>query len=75
MFSFETAELNVVFLFQAWPCNDIGPTEALILLCSYENRTRETLNPKKLEDGEVKLKDLLMEEDFKMACLVSTSLQ
>ena len=38
-----------------------------MLLCSYENRTGETLDPKKLEDGEIKLADLLTEKDFKMA--------
>ena len=46
--------------------NDIGPTEALMLLCSYEKRTRETLDPKKM----IKLSDLLTKEDFKMAHLV-----
>ena len=41
--------------------------EALMLLCSYENHTGTTLDPKKVEDGEVKLQDLLTEEDFAMA--------
>ena len=45
-----------------------------MLLCSYENRTKETLDPKKLESGELKLSDLLTEEDFDMAHLASTSL-
>ena len=38
-----------------------------MLLCSYENRMGKTINPKELEDGSVQLKDLLTEEDFKMA--------
>ena len=38
-----------------------------MLLCSYENHTGKTINPKELEDGSVQLKDLLTEEDFKMA--------
>ena len=37
-----------------------------MLLCSYENRTGKTIEPKELEDGSVQLKDLLTEEDFKM---------
>ena len=51
--------------------SDIGPFEALMLLCSYEERTKETINPKKLESGELKLSDLLTEEDFTMARSVS----
>ena len=51
--------------------SDIGPFEALMLLCSYEERTKETTDPKKLESGELKLSDLLTEEDFAMACSVS----
>ena len=38
-----------------------------MLLCSYENRTGKTIDPKELEDDSVQLKDLLTEEDFKMA--------
>ena len=38
-----------------------------MLLCSYENCTGKTIDPKELEDGSVQLKDLLTEEDFKMA--------
>ena len=38
-----------------------------MLLCSYENCMGKTINPKELEDGSVQLKDLLTEEDFKMA--------
>ena len=38
-----------------------------MLLCSYENCTGKMINPKELEDGSVQLKDLLTEEDFKMA--------
>ena len=51
--------------------SDIGPFEALMLLCSYEERTKETIDPKKLESGELKLSDLLTEEDFTMARSVS----
>ena len=51
--------------------SDIGPFEALMLLCSYEERMKETIDPKKLESGELKLSDLLKEEDFVMACSVS----
>ena len=51
--------------------SDIGPFEVLMLLCSYEERMKETINPKKLESGELKLSDLLTEEDFAMACSVS----
>ena len=51
--------------------SDIGPFVALMLLCSYEERTKETIDPKKLESGELKLSDLLTEEDFTMACSVS----
>ena len=54
--------------------SDIGPFEALMLLCSYEERTKETIDPKKLESGEIKLSDLLTEEDFVMARSVSTVL-
>ena len=60
--------------FQGWPVGDIGPFEALMLLCSYKSHTRETIDPKKLESGELKLGDLLTEEDFKMACSVSNFL-
>ena len=38
-----------------------------MLLCSYENRTKEMINPLKLESGEIKLSDLLMQADFDMA--------
>ena len=41
-----------------------------MLLCSYEDHMGKTINRKELEDGSVQLKDLLTEEDFKMACLV-----
>ena len=51
--------------------SDIGPFEALMLLCSSEERTKETIYPKKLESGELKLSDLLTEEDFAMARSVS----
>ena len=51
--------------------SDIGPFEALMLLCSYEERMKETIDPKKLESGELKLSDLLTEEDFAMARSVS----
>ena len=57
--------------FQGWPVSDIGPFEALMLLCSYEERTKETIDPKKLESGELKLSDLLTEEDFAIARSVS----
>ena len=59
--------LNLLSSLQGWPCDDIGPSEALMLLCSYENRTGKMINPKELEDGSLQLKDLLTEEDFKMA--------
>ena len=51
--------------------SDIAPFEALMLLCSYEERMKETIDPNKLESGELKLSDLLIEEDFAMACSVS----
>ena len=51
--------------------SDIGPFEVLILLCSYEERTKEMINPKKLESGELKLSNLLTEDDFAMARSVS----
>ena len=51
--------------------SDIGPFEALMLLCSYEEKTKETINPKKLESRELKLSNLLTEEDFTMAHSVS----
>ena len=51
--------------------SEIGPFEALMLLCSYEERTKEVIDPKKLESGELKLSDLLTEEDFIMARSVS----
>ena len=54
--------------------SEIGPFEALMLLCSYEERTKETIDPKKLESGELKLSDLLTEEDFVMAHSVSAVL-
>ena len=60
--------------FQGWPVGDIGPFEALMLLCSCESCTRETIDPKKLESRELKLGDLLTKEDFKMACSVSNFL-
>ena len=41
--------------FQGWPVDDIGPFEVLMLLCSYEERMKETIDPKKLESGELKL--------------------
>ena len=69
--------INGFFHLQDQPCDDIGPTEAFILLHSYEKRTKETLDPKKLEDGTLKLSDLLTEEDFAMAhhpsCMILTS--
>ena len=51
--------------------SDIGPFEALMFLCSYEERKKEMIDPKKLESGELKLSDLLTEENFTMACSVS----
>ena len=57
----------MLYPFQGWPCDDIRPTEALMLLCSYENQTAKTIHPKQLEDGTLQLKDLLTEEDFAMA--------
>ena len=60
--------------FQGWPVGDIGPFEALMLLCSYKSCTSETIGPTKLESGELKLGDLLIEEDFKMAHSVSNFL-
>ena len=57
--------------FQGWSVSDIGPFEAPMLLCSCEDRTKETLDPKKLESGELKLSDLLMDEDFAKAHSVS----
>ena len=42
-----------------------------MLLCSYEERTKEVIDPKKLESGELKLSNLLTEEDFIMARSVS----
>ena len=42
-----------------------------MLLCSYKERTKEVIDPKKLESGELKLSDLLTEEDFIMARSVS----
>ena len=50
--------------FQGWPVSNIGSFEALMLLGSYEDRTKESLDLKKLESGELKLSDLLMDEDF-----------
>ena len=41
-----------------------------MLLCSYENRMGKMIDQKEVEDGSVQLKDLLTEEDFKMARLV-----
>ena len=58
------------FFLQGWPVSDIGPFEALMLLCSYEQTTKETIDPLKLESGEVKLSELLTQEDFDMARLV-----
>ena len=66
----ESNLLNSLSSLQGWLCDDIGPSEALMLLCSYENCTGKMTDPKELEDGSVQLKDLLTEEDFKMACLV-----
>ena len=57
---------------QGWPVSDIGPLEALMLLCSYEERTKETIDPHKLESGELKLSDLLTKEDFDMTRLVNS---
>ena len=54
------------FFLQGWPMSDIRPFEALMLLCSYEQRTKETIDPLKLESSEVKLSDLLTQEDFDM---------
>ena len=54
--------------------SEIGPFKALMLLCSYKERTKETIDPKKLESGELKLSDLLTEEDFVMAHSVSVVL-
>ena len=43
-----------------------------MLLCSYENQTGNTTDPKKLEDGTLQLKDFLTKEDFAMAHSVTT---
>ena len=51
--------------------SEIGPFEVLMLLCSYKERTKEVIDPKKLESEELKLSDLLTEEDFIMARSVS----
>ena len=51
--------------------SEIGPFEVLMLLCNYEERMKETIDPKKLESRELKLSDLLTEEDFFMAHSVS----
>ena len=51
-------------ILQGWPTSDIGPSEALMLLCSYEECTKETINPKKLESCELKLSESLTQEDF-----------
>ena len=53
---------------------DIGPLEALMLLCSYENHMGEVIDLLKLEHGKVKLENLLTEENFAMVHKVSTSL-
>ena len=44
-----------------------------MLLCSYENWIGNSIDPKKLEDGTLQLKDLLTKEDFAMAHLVTTT--
>ena len=43
-----------------------------MLLCSCKNWTGNTIDLKKLEDGALQLKDLLTEEDFALARLVTT---
>ena len=63
--------LKLFLILQGWPMSDIGPFEALMLLCSYEECTKETIDPKKLESGELKLSELLTQEDFDMAHSVS----
>ena len=64
--------INYSLFLQGWPVSDISPFEALMLLCSYEERTKETIDPCKLESGELKLSELLTKEDFNMACLVNS---
>ena len=59
-------------ILHGWPMSDIGPSEVLMLLCSYEECTKETINPKELESGELMLSESLTQEDFDMAHSVST---
>ena len=63
--------LLIFLILQGWPMSEIGPFEALMLLCSYEEWTKETIDPKKLESRELKLNELLTQEDFDMAHSVS----
>ena len=63
--------LLIFLILQGWPMSEIGPFEALMLLCSYEEWTKETIDPKKLESGELKFSRLLTQEDFDMAHSVS----
>ena len=62
------------YALQGWPITDIGRFEALVLLCSYENRTGETIDPRRLESGGLKLLDLLTQEDFDKARSVCKTL-
>ena len=64
--------LTIPFLLQGWPVGDISPFEALMLHCSYEERTKETIDPHKLESGELKLSELLTKEHFDMVHLVNS---
>ena len=64
--------INYSSFLQGWSVSNISPFEALMLLCSYEERTKETTNPGKLESRELKLSELLTKEDFDMACSVNS---
>ena len=64
--------INYSLFLQGWPVSDISPFEALMLLCNYKERTKETIDPCKLESRELKLSKLLTEEDFDMAHSVNS---
>ena len=64
--------INYSLFLQGWPVSDISPFEALMLLCSYEERTKETIDPHKLESRELKLSELLTKEDFDMVLSVNS---
>ena len=57
---------------QGWLVSNISPFEALMLLCSYEERTKETIDPHKLESGELKFSEWLTKEDFDMVHSVNS---